>query len=248
MTGSGRVDRDPTPANEVDRADNEDEAGGRARPRQARAVVTRRAILVAAGEQFAQLGYHGTSLESVLTTAGVTKGSLYFHFGAKLALAEAVITQMVAGWDTVASHVAALGLDPLRSALAITDQIATAIDHDPIARGGARLLNDPALPPIAAGGLYRTGESELIELFTAAASAGMLRPGLDPAPIARSVQAQIAGHIAMAQRSPHPEDLWDRVTDMWQGMLPAIATPEWLDGWAGSDWARRPHPEPVTLA
>jgi AcrR family transcriptional regulator len=248
MTGSGQVHPDPTLADEVDPADGAEGTGGPGRPRQARAVVTRRALLVAAAEQFARLGFHGTSLDTVLTAAGVTKGSLYFHFGAKLALAEAVIAQMLAGWDTVTAHVAALGLDPLRSVLATTDQIVTVIGQDPIARGGARLLNDPALPPIAADGLYSTGETELTRLFLAAASAGLLRAGLDPARIARSVQAQLAGHMAMAERSPHPDELWDRVTDMWQGTLPAIATPAWLAGWADSDWARRPHPEPVTLA
>jgi AcrR family transcriptional regulator len=248
MTGSNRLHPDPTPVEEVDPADGAGGAGEQARPRQARAVLTRRAILVAAADQFARLGFHGTSLETVLTAAGVTKGSLYFHFGAKLALAEAVITQMLAGWDTVTAHVAGLGLDPLRSVLATTDQIVTVIDQDPIARGGARLLNDPALPPIAADGLYSTGETELTRLFVAAASAGLLRTGLDPARIARSVQAQLAGHMAMAERSPHRGELWDRITDMWQGTLPAIATPDWLAGWAGSDWARRPHPDPVTLA
>lgn len=105
----------------------------------------------------------------------------------------------------------------------------TVFDHDPIARGGARLLNDPALPSIAAGGLYTTGETQLTRLFAAAASAGLLRAELEPPRIARSVQAQIAGHIAMAERAPHPGELRDRVTDMWQGVLPAIATPDWLD-------------------
>jgi TetR/AcrR family transcriptional regulator, repressor for uid operon len=247
MTGDGPSPPGRTP-DEVGRADGADEGDRQARPRQARAIVTQRAILVAAGEQFARWGYHGTSLESVLTAAGVTKGSLYFHFGAKLTLAEAVIAQMLAGWDVVTSHVAALGLDPLASVLATTDQIVTVIEHDPIARGGARLLNDPALPPIAADGLYSTGEAQLTRLFSAAASAGLLRGGLDPARIARSVQAQLAGHMAMAERSARRGELWDRVTDMWQGMLPAIATPEWLAGWSGSDWAQRPHPETVTLA
>ena len=51
----------------------------------------------------------------------------------------------------------------------------------------------------------------------------------------------------MAERAPKHADLWDRVTDMWLGILPAIATPDWLAGWDAADWARRPHPRPVTL-
>lgn len=246
MTASGGGHPAPPSGDGVDRADGEHEAGRQERPRQTRAMVTRQAILVAAAEQFARRGFHGTSLEAVLTAAGVTKGSLYFHFGAKLALAEAVIAQMVDGWEAVTAHVAALGLDPLRSALATTDQIVTVIEHDPVARGGAWLLSDPALPPIAAEGLFTTGETQLTRVFAAAASGGQLRGGLDPARIARSVLAQLAGHALMALRNPQPPELWERVTDMWLGLLPAIATPEWLAGWAEADWAGRPRPRPVT--
>jgi AcrR family transcriptional regulator len=215
MTGSDQTHPGPAPAGTdgIDRTDGAERAGKQGRPRQARGTLTRRAILLAAAEQFARFGFDGTSLDAVLTVAGVTKGALYFHFAAKRALAEAVITQMVTGWESVTVHVAALGVDPLRSVLATTDQIVAVMDEDPIARGGARLL----------------------------------RAGLDPARLARSAQAQLAGHILMAEPVPHGTDLWDRVTDMWQVNLPGIATSDWLAGWVGSDWAQRPRPQPVTL-
>jgi hypothetical protein len=39
-------------------------------------------------------------------------------------------------------------------------------------------------------------------------------------------------------------ELWDRVTSMWQHLLPLIATDPWLERWRASDWAHRPHPTP----
>jgi AcrR family transcriptional regulator len=252
MTGSGRARAGPAPAGTdgIDRGDGADDAGetgSRGRPRQARGVATRRSILVAASEQFARYGFHGTSLDVVLTAAGVTKGSLYFHFDGKAALAEAVIAQMLAGWESVTAHVVALDVDPLTMLLATTDQVVVVISEDPIARGGIRLLDDPALPSLAADGLYAAGETQLTHLFTAAASGELLRPGLDPARIARSVMAQLAGHALMAERTPNHTDLWDCVTDMWMGILPAVAAQDWLDGWSATDWARRPRPDPATL-
>jgi AcrR family transcriptional regulator len=242
MTSSGGH---PVTSRGADRAGARPQARREERPRQARAVVTRQAIVVAAAEQFARHGFDGTSLDAVMTAAGVTKGSLYFHFGAKLALAEAVIAQMTARWAELGEHVAGLGLDPLHSLLATTDHIVTVIEHDPVARGGAWLITDPALPPIAGDDLFTAGESELTRLLAAARAGGQLRDGLDPARIARSVQALIAGHSLMALRSPQRTDLWGRVTDMWQGLLPAIAAPAWLVVWSGTDWARRPRPLPA---
>jgi AcrR family transcriptional regulator len=218
------------------------------RPRQARAVVTRQAIVVAAAEQFARHGFDGTSLDAVMTAAGVTKGSLYFHFGAKVALAEAVIQQMTARWQDLGAHVVALGLDPLHSLLATTDQIVAVIEHDPVARGGAWLITDPALPPLAGDDLFAIGETQLARLLAAARAGGQLRDGLDPTRIARSIQALIAGHALMALRSPQRTDLWERVTDMWLGLLPAIASPAWLVVWSRTDWAGRPRPLPVPAA
>lgn len=65
-------------------------------PVQRRAWATRRALLVAAASRFAEVGYHDTSLSEVIAAGKVTKGALYFHFISKQALADAVVTEMVA--------------------------------------------------------------------------------------------------------------------------------------------------------
>ena len=53
--------------------------------------ATRQRLVEAATELFARRGFEGTSIESVLETTGVSRGSLYHHFAGKDALFEAVL-------------------------------------------------------------------------------------------------------------------------------------------------------------
>ena len=51
---------------------------------------TKRALVDVAEALFAEQGYAGTSLDTVVAGAEVTKGALYHHFSGKQALFEAV--------------------------------------------------------------------------------------------------------------------------------------------------------------
>ena len=55
-----------------------------------RAQDTRRHLVEVATTLFAERGYEGTSIEAVLTAAGVSRGALYHHFANKEALFETV--------------------------------------------------------------------------------------------------------------------------------------------------------------
>lgn len=61
--------------------------------RSARRTRTRGLILDAASELFADKGFSGTSTEDVAERAGVSKGSIFYNFGSKEALGEAVISE-----------------------------------------------------------------------------------------------------------------------------------------------------------
>jgi AcrR family transcriptional regulator len=57
-------------------------------------ATTRRVIVDAARQTFAQSGYHGTSIDDVARAAGLTKGAAYHHFADKRALLEAAILRV----------------------------------------------------------------------------------------------------------------------------------------------------------
>jgi AcrR family transcriptional regulator len=61
-------------------------------------AASRARILDAAAEVFAHLGYDKARMADVVETSGMTKGSVYFHFASKEALAVAVLTEKHAQW------------------------------------------------------------------------------------------------------------------------------------------------------
>jgi len=77
------------------------------RPRKKQPEITRRAILDAAGVEFALNGYAGTGLEAIVGRAELTKGALFHHFTDKRAMAVAWID------DLLGSEIAARWIEPL---------------------------------------------------------------------------------------------------------------------------------------
>ncbi len=72
--------------------------------RAAQGRATRGQLIEVATRLFAEHGYEGTSIEAVLSAAGVSRGALYHHFPGKEALFEAVV---VAVSDQVTADLAA---------------------------------------------------------------------------------------------------------------------------------------------
>jgi AcrR family transcriptional regulator len=60
--------------------------------RAAQGRATRDQLIEVATRLFAEHGYEGTSVEAVLSAAGVSRGALYHHFAGKEALFEAVVS------------------------------------------------------------------------------------------------------------------------------------------------------------
>jgi AcrR family transcriptional regulator len=80
--------------------------------------ATKERLLEIAAELFGELGYEATSVESVLSHAGVSRGSLYHHFSSKSALFAAVVeaVETRVGAEVAAAIAGAGGaLDMLRA-------------------------------------------------------------------------------------------------------------------------------------
>ncbi len=90
-----------------------------------RTSATRRALLDAAREQFAERGFAGTGRDQVAAAAGVTRGALYHHFGTKEGLFRAVVEELEAGLTAQVAAAAMAGTDPVdelrRGCLAFLD-------------------------------------------------------------------------------------------------------------------------------
>src|SRR5271168_1712510 len=57
---------------------------------------TRERLLQAASREIYRSGFQSASLDTILASAGVTKGALYYHFNSKEALGYAVVEEVIA--------------------------------------------------------------------------------------------------------------------------------------------------------
>jgi len=87
--------------------------------RAAQGRATRGQLIEVATGLFTEHGYEGTSIEAVLTAAGVSRGALYHHFAGKEALFEAVVA-------AVSDRVTAELAEAIRDCLDPVDAVRTA--------------------------------------------------------------------------------------------------------------------------
>jgi AcrR family transcriptional regulator len=177
-----------------------------------RGVATRERVLAIATRLFAERGYENTSIDAVLTAAGISKGSLYHHFKGKDALFEAALE--------------ALELDAGRRTVA-----AASTDTDPVAalRAGCqewvRMAGDPVVQRIllidapAVLGWQRWRELEerhslglIKSAMSAIADAGHLDPGLVDV-FAHVVMAALNEVALMVARAPDLKAATETGTD-----------------------------------
>ncbi|MCD2193653.1 TetR/AcrR family transcriptional regulator [Actinomycetospora endophytica] len=216
---------------------------GRGRPnrQQQRAAATRHAMLVAAGEQFAAQGYHGTSLNDLLSQAPGSKGALYFHFPSKHDVAAALVEAMITTWEHVVPAAERNAPDPLHALIAVTDVVVARLG-DPIVRGAARVLRDQVLETPTLAELSAGWEADLARLLTLADQQHLLTPTVDPRWAAHELVASLAGRATLLESLTPPQQLWDQMNHFWTGFLPLIATPAWHHSWDITRWLNRPHP------
>ena len=85
------------------------------------AELTRRKILDAAVDEFAARGYAGARVDRIAASAGVNKRMIYHHFGNKLGVFEAALSDQVSGVD-------------------ITEKLARLWMHEALERGDENIL------------------------------------------------------------------------------------------------------------
>lgn len=85
------------------------------------AARSRKALIQAAMDLFAERGYRGTSVQAIGDLAGVSRGSIFWHFGSKEGLLWAVVERAFAEWESdvlVPDVGRATGVEAMRRALA----------------------------------------------------------------------------------------------------------------------------------
>ncbi|MDA3649145.1 TetR/AcrR family transcriptional regulator [Saccharopolyspora indica] len=183
-------------------------------PKQHRAQLTRRAILTAAATEFDLVGYEAAALNAILRRSGTTKGAFYFHFSSKAAVAEALVADYVAGLAELRRDWLEGGRDPLSTAVGLTIEVARRLERDVVLRAGLLLACRRV-------GAVSDGWDGLIDrLLHESAEADQLRPGADPAAVARVAYAALVGAHTVG---PDFTGLAERVAETWRVVLAGVA-------------------------
>jgi len=188
--------------------------------KQARSQITREALLRSAGLVFSEQGYAATTLSDIVAAAGVTQGSLYFHFESKHALASELIVRQHANARATMEAVPAdgRGIDTI---VLLSATIAGQIADDPIVRGGMRLSTEsPRDFPEVATRPYEDWVTACHAVLSRAVAEGDIAPGRDVAAMARFVMSAFTGVQVVSQALTQWDDLFPRLREMWGFMLP----------------------------
>ncbi|MCX5372758.1 TetR family transcriptional regulator [Streptomyces sp. NBC_00015] len=206
---------------------------------QGRALRTRRALIQAAAEVFAEEGFVHASLRAISERAGVSSGALHFHFAHKGALAEAVEAEATEVVRSIIRAAPGRPGDVLQTVVDATHALMHHLAQDAVACGGFELAGD--ISRRANSPLRREWQHWIEESLREAERSGTLVEGVSAADAARVIVVattglQVLGSADARWLSAH------NVTRFWELVLPRLAAEHCRDRLvcAGS----RPRPAP----
>ncbi|MDL4777361.1 ScbR family autoregulator-binding transcription factor [Spirillospora sp. NBC_01491] len=194
---------------------------------QERASRKRRMILEAAAETFEERGYAGTRLQDIIDRRGVSKGSLYFHFSSKEALALAVVQECRDVWDALIVELREEHTRAMPMLIALSRRLVCAFRSDSLMWAGVRLMVDRQLIGSSVDPRSAAWAGELADLLNEARVQGDLKPDVDTGAVAGFMMAAFIGlqYAANGDR----KDLQRCVLAMWRTTLPGLVLPAKLD-------------------
>jgi TetR/AcrR family acrAB operon transcriptional repressor len=155
---------------------------------------SRRRLRDAAVRLFAERGYRETSLQDVGQAAGISRGSVSWHFGSKAGLLEDIVSQTIEQTLGLLEAIADDDSTPLGDWLAMYRDL---IQHDPTARLFPMLLLEAIGPRSEIRETYaefhRRIRSWIARRLTVAQARGELVDGLDPSSAAAALWAALVG-------------------------------------------------------
>ncbi|MFC4036657.1 ScbR family autoregulator-binding transcription factor [Streptomyces polygonati] len=195
--------------------------------KQERAARTRRSLVLAAAEVFAEEGYAAASLGTVSGRAGVSTGALHFHFSSKRALAEAVEATALLGLRRITGQVAAGPGSSIQKLVDSLHALAEGLSGDFVVRSGFRLHHEDGSGH--QGALWREWWRWIERTLRSAQDDGELAAGVNVHDAAAAVVAATAGFQVLGGADAWwLSECW--VTRFWQMMLPVLVGPDAAPG------------------
>jgi len=171
---------------------------------------TRERLLQAASREIYRTGFQSASLDTILSSAGLTKGALYHHFENKEALGYAVVEEVIS------RNVRRTWVQPLRSVKDPIDALIGIVRDIPVRPedvcGGCELNNlAQEMSPLDAG--FRKRLEIIFDAWREAAASvlrqgqlhGSVRRDVEPTDAAGLLIAMVEGYGALAKNAQDPK-------------------------------------------
>jgi AcrR family transcriptional regulator len=189
---------------------------------QERAKATRRSLLEAAAQLFAEQGYAATSVNDISARSGRTSGAVYFHYTGKEGIAVAVVEDRFATWSQLAARYGDETVPPLERLVALSYDIAHALTRDPVTRAGARLWAERTVIKAPVPDPFALWTAAATRLLAQARLAGHVNERVRPARTARTLVRAFFGLCTLTEALEGTTVLDDRLTDWWHLTLPSL--------------------------
>jgi AcrR family transcriptional regulator len=198
--------------------------------RQVRSELTRRKIIDAAIDVFAEVGYAGAAWGTIIERTGMTKGALYHHFDSKESLASAIIEE---GSDSLLGafrSVCGSGSPALENMIHGTFAVANVLGADKMARASEQLTAALSGFNDAAARGCTSWVAEMAAQARRAIAEGDLREDIDPDVVSATIVGAMYGtrmlFIAISGNGISTglgAELTSRLSQIWALLLPGIA-------------------------
>ncbi|MGZ3113258.1 ScbR family autoregulator-binding transcription factor [Streptomyces sp. H62] len=189
---------------------------------QERAKATRRSLLEAAAQLFAEQGYAATSVNDISARSGRTSGAVYFHYTGKEGIAVAVVEDRFATWPQLAARYGDETVPPLERLVALSYEIAHDLARDPVTRAGARLWAERIFITAPVPDPFALWTAAATRLLAQARLAGHINERVRPARTARTLVRAFFGLCTLTEAIEGTTVLDDRLTDWWHLTLPSL--------------------------
>jgi TetR/AcrR family acrAB operon transcriptional repressor len=190
------------------------------------AAITRESLVDAALKVFSAKGYATTTLDDIARTAGVTRGAVYWHFGGKAELFNALVSERYGRANAVLGEIIASGGAPLATLRKLIVRSLEYLEEDDDYRAVVELtLFKTELSDELGAGMQEKRRATqayldvLAGLVRAGIKAGELHPNLDPQVAALGIGGYIAGLTTIWLQDPHAFSLKARAEALADALL-----------------------------
>ncbi|PXA82256.1 TetR family transcriptional regulator [Auritidibacter sp. NML120779] len=190
--------------------------------REEQRLQTRARILRVAAEEFDQRGYASVALSEIATRLEMTKGTVYFHFPSKAALASAVVDSYFTLWEAVLADLSNQELHGIAALRWLSRHVAQSYRDDPGMRAPLRLMREADAIGVDLPTPFVSWIQTATEYVRQAQHRGEVRDELDAEAVAWQIVAGIFGAQEISHQLTGNADIVDRIEGMWDVLLPGI--------------------------